>query len=92
MKLRGLFLIGAGIAIGYSIASKLREDDPNVVSGPQRSGADQRSRTVRLVSSQAQRLADRASERSIVALRKARGAIRQRLDEDSSYYDDAAWS
>ena len=36
MKLRSLVLVAAGIGIGYSISQKMREDDPEVVRGPQR--------------------------------------------------------
>ena len=36
MKLRSLFLFGAGIAVGVTVMRKLTEDDPDVVHGPQR--------------------------------------------------------
>jgi hypothetical protein len=46
---------------------------------------------LRLVSDRAQRFADQAGVRSLDAIRRARGAIRTRLGEASTY-DDAAWS
>ena len=36
MKLRSLFLFGAGIAVGVTVMRKLTEDDPDVAHGPQR--------------------------------------------------------
>ena len=57
MKLRSLLLLIAGIALGMKLAGKLREDDPNVVHGPQRTRSDQRP-TLRVVSTQVQRLTD----------------------------------
>jgi hypothetical protein len=88
MKLRNLFLIGLGIAIGYQISRKLREDDPNVVSGPRPSKADGNGAGRGMVAGQAQRLADQATARSLEAIRRARGAIRTRLAEDT----DASWN
>ncbi|MDH4112766.1 MAG: hypothetical protein OEV60_08815 [Actinomycetota bacterium] len=89
MKLRSLVFVAAGIAIGYTVSQRMREDDPEVVRGPQRE--TDRSPALRLVAGQAQRVADRASVRSIEAIRRARGAIRNRLDDDGSL-DDAAWN
>ena len=89
MKIRSLFLVAAGIAIGYSLAGKMREDDPQVVRGPQTKAAS--SPALRLVSGQAQRIADQASVRSLEAIRRARGAIRTRLGEHETF-DDAAWN
>jgi hypothetical protein len=43
------------------------------------------------VSDQAQRIADQASVRSVDVIRRARGAIRTRLGEPSTY-DEAAWN
>ena len=77
MKLRSLFLFGAGIAVGLTVARKLGEDDADIARGPQRT-ATQTS------------LSGRATVLSLDAIRKARGAIRQRLDTSS--YDDVAWS
>jgi hypothetical protein len=89
MKLRSLVLVAAGIGIGYSISQKMREDDPEVVRGPQR--ATTASPALQLVTGQAQRLADRASVRSLEAIRRARGAIRTRLGETETF-DEASWN
>jgi hypothetical protein len=89
MKLRSLLLVAAGIGIGYTISQKMREDDPEVVRGPQRSPA--RSPGMQLVTVQAQRIADQASVRSLEVIRRARGAIRTRLGEPETF-DDAAWN
>jgi hypothetical protein len=88
MKLRSLFLFGAGIATGFTIAKKLAEDDADIVHGPQPVPAG--NPALRALSAQTQRLSDRATVRSLDAIRKARGRIRDRLGE--SGYDDAAWS
>jgi hypothetical protein len=77
MKLRSLFLFGAGIAVGLTVARKLAEDDADIARGPQRAAAQTS-------------LSGRATVLSLDAIRKARGAIRQRLD--TSGYDDVAWS
>ena len=89
MKLRSLVLVAAGIGIGYSISQKMRQDDPEVVRGPQR--ATTVSPGLQLVTGQAQRLADRASVRSLEAIRRARGAIRTRLGEGETF-DEASWN
>jgi hypothetical protein len=89
MKLRSLVLVAAGIGIGYSIAQKMREDDPDVVRGPRCSTVASPGR--QLVTAQAQRLADRASMRSLEAIRRARGAIRTRLGEAETF-DEASWN
>lgn len=87
MKLRSLLLVAGGVALGMKLAAKLREDDPNVLHGPQRVRAEQRP-ALRLVSSQVQRLTDAATGRSLDAIRRVRGQIRDRLGED----DAAAWN
>lgn len=92
MKLRSLFFIAAGIGIGYALASKMREDDPDVLHGPQRSSSSAAAPALRLVSSGAQKLADQAGVRSLDALRRARGAIRARLPEYDEYSDEAGWN
>jgi hypothetical protein len=89
MRLRSLTLVAAGIAIGYSVSQRMRQDDPEVVAGPQPKSSG--SPALRLVSGQAQRLADQASVRSLGAIRRARGAIRNRLGETETF-DDAAWN
>ena len=90
MKLRNLLLVGAGIGIGYALSQKLHEDDPDIVSGPQRSTKTSSVPGLSLVKGQAQRIGDQASVRSLEAIRRARGAIRVRLGEDAS--NDAAWN
>ena len=87
MRLRSLFLLIAGVALGMKLAAKLREDDPNVLHGPQRVRSDQSS-GLRLVSTQLQRLTDAASGKSLEAIRRVRSEIRDRLGED----DAAAWN
>ena len=89
MKLRSFVLVATGIGIGYSIAQKMHEDDPEVVRGPQRKAAG--SPGLQVVTGQAQRIADQASVRSLDAIRRARGAIRTRLGETETF-DDAAWN
>ena len=86
MKLRSLFLLVAGVMIGLKVAAKLREDDPDVLQGPQRTRTDQPA--LRLVSTQVQRLTDAATGKSLDAIRRLRGEIRDRLGED----DAAAWN
>ena len=88
MKLRSLLLLAAGIALGLKIAEKLHEDDPEVVHGPQRARSDQRP-ALRLVTTQVQRLTDAATGRSLDAIRRLRGEIRDRLGDGD---DVAAWN
>jgi hypothetical protein len=88
MKLRSLFLFGAGIAVGVTVMRKLTEDDPEVAHGPQRHSSG--NPTLRVLSAQTVRLSDKATVLSLDAIRKARGVIRDRLAD--SGYDDAAWS
>ncbi|MGZ8602476.1 MAG: hypothetical protein ACXWXN_08170 [Actinomycetota bacterium] len=90
MKIRSLLLVAAGIGIGYTIAGKLREDDPEVVRGPQRRSSTS-SPALQVFAGGAQRLADQASVRSVEAIRRARGAIRSRLVENETF-DEAAWN
>ena len=87
MRFRSLLLIGFGVALGMKLAAKLREDDPEVVHGPQRS-IDQRPAALRLVSDGFQRATDVATDKSLVAIRRVRRGIRDRLGED----DAAAWN
>ena len=89
MKLRSLFLFGAGVATGLTIARKLSADDEDIVHGPQRTTSDQ-GPAIRAMSATTQRLSERATVLSLDAIRRARGAIRDRLGETT--YDDAAWS
>ena len=90
MKLRTFVLFGAGIMTGLAIARKLTEDDPEVVHGPSRSDANANPALRRAVSTQVQRITDRATVASLGAIRRARGAIRVRLGEDQ--YDDVSWN
>jgi hypothetical protein len=87
VKLRSLFLLIAGVALGMKLAGKLREDDPNVLHGPRRTRSDQRP-GLRLVSTQVQRLTDAATGKSLEAIHRVRSEIRDRLGED----DAAAWN
>ena len=87
MKLRSLILLVTGVVLGMKLAAKLREDDPNVLKGPQRRRSDQ-GPSLRLVSGQVQRLTDAATGRSLDAIRRVRSEIRDRLGED----DAAAWN
>ena len=86
MKLRTLVLIAVGIALGYKLAKRSTEDDPAIVKGPR---DEQRSSNpaLRLISGQAQKLADQATVKSLDAIRGARRALQSRLAED-----DAAWN
>ncbi len=86
MKLRSLFVFGAGVAAGLAIARKMTEDDPAVMRGPVRSVPAGNAAT-RALAGGTRRLADVAGVKSLDAIRRARGAIRSRLPED----DDLAW-
>ena len=88
MKLRTLLLIAGAIFLGYKLATRMREDDPYVVKGPQREASG--SAPLRVVSDQAQRAVDRASVLSLDAIRRTRGAIQARLGDGDG--DDAAWN
>jgi hypothetical protein len=88
MRLRSLLLLAFGFALGMKLAAKLREDDPDVVHGPQRGYADQRRPALRLVSDGFQRATDAAADKSLQAIRRFRTEIRDRLGED----DAAAWN
>jgi hypothetical protein len=88
MKLRSIVTLAVGIGIGFALANKLREDDPEVVRGPQRS---QSSGRLGVVQDQGRRMADQATVMSLDVIRKARGAIRERL-ADYQHEDDAAWN
>jgi predicted dinucleotide-binding enzyme len=89
MKLRPLILFGAGIMTGLAIARKMSDDDPEVLHGPTRS-SESANPAVRAVTSQAQRVADRATVASLAAIERVRGAIRERLTEEP--YDDVNWN
>ena len=86
MKLRSLFLLAAGFAAGVAFAHRMTVDDPDVVHGSvaERSTANP---AARLASAQAQKLAGRATEASLSAIRRTRSAIQGRLEPD----DDVAW-
>ena len=87
MKLRTPFLLAAGFVAGVAFSRRMGADDPNVIHGPvaERTPANP---AVRLASAQAQKLADRATDASLSAIRRTRSAIQGRLE---SYDDDAAW-
>ena len=84
MKLRNLLLIAFGMFVGYKLAAKMREDDPNVVSGPRRESG---GRAVRTVSAQAQRLADQATTKSLEMIKRARGSLRDRTGSDEAVWN-----
>jgi len=88
MKLRTLILIALAIAAGYWLATKRRADDPDVVVGPRDEAKG--SSAGRFVSGQAQRLADQATAKSLDAIRRARGAIRERMGDTQP--DEALWN
>ena len=90
MKLRSILTLAAGIGIGIAVANKLHEDDPDVVRGPQRSQSSG-GPPLSLVTNQGRRIADQAGVMSLSAIRKARGAIRERL-ADYQHEEDAAWN
>ena len=87
MKLRNLLLIALGVFIGVRVARMMCEDDPDVVRGPASEHSE--NPAARIISTQAQRLADQAAVLSLDAIRRARGAIRTRLGEEG---EDAAWN
>jgi hypothetical protein len=89
MKLRSLLLLAVGIGIGMSVSRRLRRDDPDIVVGPARSRAPSNP-ALHAVSVGAQAIGDRATVASLDAIRRARGAIRQRLAAQA--YDDIAWN
>ena len=91
MKLRTLFVFAIGVFVGLTIARKMREDDPQVLHGPTAAPMNSTNPALRVMSDQAQRLADRAGLASLSAIRRARVAIRERLGDDP-YYDGAAWT
>ena len=87
MKLRSLLFVGIGFAAGVSFARRMNADDPDIVHGPI-GGGHVENPVARVASARAQRLADRATAASLAAIRRTRGAIRERLDDVD---DDAAW-
>jgi predicted dinucleotide-binding enzyme len=89
MKFRTFILFGAGFMTGLAIARSVGEDDPEVLLGPTRS-SESAYRALRAVTWQAQRVADRATVVSLAAIKRARGAIRERLAEEP--YDDVNWN
>jgi hypothetical protein len=88
MKLRTLILIALAVAAGYWLATKRHADDPNVVVGPRDEAKG--GSAGRFVSGQAQKLADQATAKSLDAIRRARGAIRERIGDTQR--DEALWN
>jgi hypothetical protein len=88
MKLRSFVLLGVGFAAGVAFARRMDADDPDVVHGPVSERAPANP-AVRLATSQAQRLADRATDASLAAIRRTRTAIQGRLEAYED--DDVAW-
>jgi hypothetical protein len=70
------------------IAKKMSADDEAIVHGPQRTTST--NPMMRAFSDRTSMLSDRATVRSLDAIRRARVAIRDRLAEQG--YDEAAWS
>jgi hypothetical protein len=70
MKL--LFALGVGFVAGIAVAKRLSREDPNVMVGP---SVASRSRIARSTDA----LLGQATGRSLVAIRKARGSIQERL-------------
>jgi hypothetical protein len=89
MKLRSLFLFGAGVATGVAIMRRLTEDDPDVVHGPQRR-ADTNP-ALRVISQQTARISERATVLSLDAIRRARTALQERIGESEYDDEDAVW-
>ena len=87
MKLRSLFLLVAGVMIGLKVAAKLREDDPERAPRPP-AHQERPSRRSGSCPRQVQRFTDAATGKSLDAIRRLRGEIRDRLGED----DAAAWN
>jgi hypothetical protein len=87
--IRSLVLFGAGIAAGLALAKRMTEDEPEVLHGPSHAQGSSNP-ALRAVTNSAQRIADRAAVASLEAIRRARGAIRERIAEDEDL-DDAAW-
>jgi hypothetical protein len=88
VKIRNPLLLAIGIGIGYKLAAKMREDDPNVIAGPRRDSNG--GRTLRTVSAQAQRLGDQATTKSLDLIKRARGTLRDRMGDYEN--DDAVWN
>ena len=88
MRFRSFVLLGVGFVAGVAFARRMNADDPDVVHGPVSERAPANP-AVRLATSQAQRLADRASEASLTAIRRTRTAIQGRLETYED--DDVAW-
>jgi hypothetical protein len=79
MKLRTIAVFGAGVAAGVVLARRLFADDPEIVRGPLAAQASTGSAPMRIVADRAERLAEAASAASLAVIRRARGAIRERL-------------
>jgi len=86
MKLRTLIVLVIGLALGYKLAKRTTQDDPAIVKGP-RDERPAANPAMRMISGQAQRLADQATVKSLDVIRGARRAIRSRLTDD-----DPAWN
>jgi hypothetical protein len=89
MKLRSILLFGAGVATGVAIMRRLTEDDPDVVSGPQR--RVDTNPALRAISQQTARLSERATVLSLDAIRRARVALQERIGEGEYDDEDVAW-
>jgi hypothetical protein len=88
MKLRTLFMFIAGLVTGLMIAKKMSADDEAIVHGPQQTRSA--NPAMRAFTDRTAAFSDRATVRSLDAIRRARVAIRDRLAEQG--YDEAAWS
>jgi hypothetical protein len=78
-----LIAFGLGFAAGVSVARRMVKDDPNIVVGP-------RTTSKSGLAAMTDGILGQATERSLGAIRKARGAIQERLSASDG--STAAWN
>ena len=66
MKLRTIFLFGAGVVAGLAIAKKMNEDDPEVLHGPAQGRATANPALVSAARPELERLA-KSTDRELAA-------------------------
>ncbi len=86
MKLRTLFTLALGVAVGYKLARTVSRDDPSIVKGPR--GEKAPAGLSLGINGTTQRLADQMTGKSLDVIRSARQAIHARLTQDP----DATWN